>query len=604
MTESKTSPNSHSAHSSTKANNLYVFYAIACVIPFVFFLLLEVGLRLISYGEDVPLFIDNPASEHYILPRPDVMNRYFPAHAPKPTVTLETNFLLKQKPANGLRIFVQGGSTAAGFPYGYGASLGATLDQRLKQSLPTKHVEVVNTALSAVNSYTLLDFADEIIEQEPDAVLIYAGHNEYLGILGVGSNFALANSHRTTKWFLALKNLRVFQLVQNLFFSGQSFAQDAHTDSGEGAAPVTSGRTFMSQVAKQKEIIHNGEVFDAGLHQFSSNMQSLLEKYTDADIPVFIGTVASNKRDQAPFSSLSKEDEYQKLLSTLRALDHPSISANTLEQWQKASELVQNSKSADLHYEFAQELESLQLFALAKVHYSLAVDHDLLRFRAPSSMNEIIKRLAASSPKVYLVDTLAAFEQRSQNLTIGNSLMLEHLHPNLQGYFVLSESFYQALEQSQLFSPWQHVPIEQAWQQRLVLPAEEYFGFATIQKLKSDYPFSNTAIPVVLPQPADWQQTLGKQWFEKRIDWLSMMEKSLENYRGENNQQMAFKTLQILADAMPHNGLYNLQLAEQMLAQNRLPESLHYYQRAKLAGAVGDDIDNNISAIKKNINER
>ena len=51
------------------------------------------------------------------------------------------------------------------------------LEGRIRASQPTRYVEVINTAMSAVNSYTLLDFADEIIAQNPDAVLIYAGHN-------------------------------------------------------------------------------------------------------------------------------------------------------------------------------------------------------------------------------------------------------------------------------------------------------------------------------------------------------------------------------------------------------------------------------------------
>ncbi len=50
---------------------------------------------------------------------------------------------------------------------------------------------MINTAMSAVNSYVLKDVASEIAEQSPDAVLIYAGHNEYLGIFGVGSHFSV-----------------------------------------------------------------------------------------------------------------------------------------------------------------------------------------------------------------------------------------------------------------------------------------------------------------------------------------------------------------------------------------------------------------------------
>lgn len=589
-----------SQHSNRKPISKTIgFYAIACAIPVLFFIALEGGLRLIGYGKDAALFIDNPANHHYILPHPNVMTRYFPDSAPKPNVTLEANFLLKHKPDNGVRIFVQGGSTAAGFPYGYGASLAATLDQRLKQTLVGKHVEVVSTALSAVNSYTLLDFADEIIEQQPDAVLIYAGHNEFLGILGVGSNYAIANASQITLWFLRLKKWRTFQLVQQLFFASQAVPVEI-AEPSETAKEFAQSRTFMSQVAKQKHIVFGDDIFIAGVKQFERNMRLLINKYQEANIPVFIGTLASNHKDQSPFSSLAPSTKHIVLFEQLKTQNETMIGTGLNEQWQRASEVFKSSPSASLHYSVAQTLEHQRLAALAKAHYVLAIEHDLLRFRAPQAMNKIIKTLA-SEPGVYLVDSLLAFEQRSKNGIVSNSLMLEHLHPNLQGYFVLSDSFYQALAASDLFTPWTDVPIAQAWQQRLVLPAEEYFGFATVQKLLSDYPFTDAPVAVILPQPSDWQQEAGKQWFEKRTDWQSMMQQSLLRYRSENNTEMAFKTLQILADALPHNGLYNLQLAEQMLKKNRLNEALHYYQRAKLAGAVDGSVDRNIGNIQRRI---
>lgn len=591
MTKSTLSKRKGSAAESS--SKTFVFYIIACSIPLIFFLAFEGALRLVAYGDDVPLFIDNPANPHYILPRPDVMTRYFPDNAAKPNVTLEANFLLKEKPENGVRIFVQGGSTAAGFPYGYGASLAATLDQRLKQTLIGKHVEVVGTALSAVNSYTLLDFAGEIIDQRPDAVLIYAGHNEFLGILGVGSNYGMSTARHTTLWFLSLKNWRVFQLIQEMFFATQS------TNTGDASNNSTDApRTLMAQIAKQKHIEYSDETFDAGLKQFERNMRRLIDKYRKAGIPVFIGTLASNQKDQPPFSSLTASEEHTDLFARMKAQKSSlTNSKETQAQWQKASEVLQTSRSADLQYAVAQELEKQGLFALAKQHYLLATEHDLLRFRAPLAINDIIRQIAQDSG-VVLVDTLASFEQRSANGIIGNNLMLEHLHPNLQGYFVLSESFYQALRASQLFSSWQHVSIEKAWQQRLVLPAEEYYAFATIQKLLSDYPFTDTPQPYLLPAPADWQQEAGKAWFEKRTDWQSMMQSSLIRYQNDKNTEMVLKTLQILADALPHNGLYNVQLAEAMLSRQRYNEALHYFRRAKLAGALGKDIDLNIESIE------
>ncbi|MDC2888862.1 SGNH/GDSL hydrolase family protein [Psychrosphaera algicola] len=100
---------------------------------------------------------------------------------------------------------MQGGSTAAGFPYGRFGSLQGMLEQRFKRTYPHKNIEVINTAMAAVNSYTLMDFVDEIIEIEPDLILIYAGHNEYLGVMGVGSTFAAIGGRSATLAFCYLK---------------------------------------------------------------------------------------------------------------------------------------------------------------------------------------------------------------------------------------------------------------------------------------------------------------------------------------------------------------------------------------------------------------
>lgn len=78
-----------------------------------------------------------------------------------------------------------------------------------------RRIEVVTTAVSAVTSYTLLDFVDEIIEQSPDAVVIYAGHNEYVGLLGVGSGSSIARRPAVIWTILRVRqSSRVFQLLE------------------------------------------------------------------------------------------------------------------------------------------------------------------------------------------------------------------------------------------------------------------------------------------------------------------------------------------------------------------------------------------------------
>ena len=564
-----------------KQRNTKLFQLIGLSIPVLFFIVLEASLRLLDVGEDHALFIENPVHTDYLLPRPDVIQRYFAASESAPNVTLEANFLLKQKPSNGVRLFVQGGSTAAGYPYGLGASIAGMLDQRLKPSLPNKHVEVVNTALSAVNSFTLLDLADDIIEQQPDAVLIYAGHNEYLGILGVGSNFTLGSNYWLTRSMLWLKDLRLYQLLQGLVYALKQSPEEANTAERER-------RTVMSQVAKHKNIEFESELYGLGLQQFERNMKALLDKYAAAGVPVFLATIGANLKDHAPFESTPIPEAFAEQLP--QANNSPALESLSTKWF--------DSTSADLHFQLGSALYAAGSHAQAKQHFILAKQHDLLRFRAPEAINSIIRALTERD-NVYLVEAEQRLAQRSPTEIIGNNVMLEHLHPNVEGYFVIADSFYAAMQTSGVFKPWQSVPIDTAWRNRPVLPAEEYFGYASVLTLMSDYPFQDAPQPVRLPQPVDWQQQLGRQQFEKRIDWLTMAKRSAERYEQTNNIHMWLKTLQLIADALPHDPLANITIGERLYMQKRYAEALHYLLRARRAGSVGDNLTQMIEVAQR-----
>lgn len=560
-------------------SRVWIYRLITFSIPFLFFVLLEAGLRIGGYGQSLSLFIDTPNSEHYMLARPDIIRRYFARNSEIPSVTMEASLFLKHKPKNAIRVIVQGGSTAAGFPYGFGASPAGMLDQRLKRTFPDRTVEVINTAMSAVNSYTLLDFADEIIKQKPDAVLIYAGHNEYLGILGVGSNYTAASSHAANLLFLKLRDFRIFQLVQNMLTGNSSLAPD---NSDKQSTPRQK-RTMMATVAKHRNIEKGSEIYALGLTQFRSNLNLLLEKYLNANIPVLISTIASNTKDQPPFSSkpLGTEDKQtiQRIFSGLNSRRSASEFSSDIK---KLETRAVKERNADLHYQLGQIFELAGQMALAKTHYIEAKENDLLRFRAPKEINQIIKELAIKH-QATLVDYQLNLVKSSPNGMIGNNFMLEHLHPNLQGYFILADSFYQQLKTNKLLATWKN-PIEtsQAWKERPILPSEEYAGFAKIIQLKSDYPFTEKPEKVILPKPADWQQDLGMQYFTKKIDWLTMLNKSYRGYLEQRNIPMLLKTSQIIAEAMPQNAAANYRVGLQLLQEGKPSYAGRFLARAVL----------------------
>ncbi|MFN2373848.1 MAG: SGNH/GDSL hydrolase family protein, partial [Cyclonatronaceae bacterium] len=163
-----------------------LFFSIMLSIPVLFFVFLELGLRWGNYRGNLDLFIYPQIFRgEYVLPNPGFTGRYFFATTTNPTPSNDT--FLANKPDNGFRIFVIGGSSAAGYPYGYNGTFSRVMKDMLQDVMPDKVVEVVNVATAAINTYTLFDQVDELLAHHPDAIMIYSGHNEYYGALGVGS---------------------------------------------------------------------------------------------------------------------------------------------------------------------------------------------------------------------------------------------------------------------------------------------------------------------------------------------------------------------------------------------------------------------------------
>lgn len=548
------------------------FQIIALLIPFIFFAILEIGLRIVGYGQSMPLFIENPSAPSYMLPRPDVVKRYFPKGKDAPTVTIEVNFFKKEKPADGIRIFVQGGSTAAGYPYGLGASIAGMLDYRMKQSFPDRPVEVISTAMSAVNSYTLLDFADEIIEQSPDAVVVYAGHNEYLGLLGVGSSYSFIDSRGITLLFLRLKEWRTFQLMQAMLWRG------ANADDKK----QKNARTFMAKVAKNKNIPLDSVIYERGQAQFKGNMQALISKYQAAGIPVFISTIASNLRDHAPFASapVSESDvaEFRKKLRDISFENTDAVLSEATPEVNALMAISEQHTSGEMYFELGKALYDQGQFKLARNAYVMAREHDLLRFRAPLDTNNVIRELAKQEG-VTLVEASEQLDSAAKNGVIGFDLMLEHLHPNVQGYFEISDAFYHALRKSKLFGNFpKTIPTEQARKEIPVLDAEEYYGRAKIAELVSDYPFSNQPKRVLLPRASTWSEQLGKEYFHDRVGWIQVAHETYKRSKG--NPINESKAAKLIADAIPNESRASHQAGVSLMKAGRADEAVRYFTRA------------------------
>lgn len=382
------------------------FKVIAISLPFLLILLLELFLRLISYGGSMNLFVknDNEGYDEYMMVNPDIGAKYFN----KLEYTLPGNdIFLKEKPGGTIRLFVMGSSTVVGFPYENNLMFSRILHKKLEQSYPDHTIEVVNTAITAVNSFTLLDLTDEICKYKPDGVLIYAGHNEYYGAFGAGSREGRSRSRFLTRLHFRMMNVRTYRLLRN---TGTALAKNF-----AGKRDPVHG-TLMKRIVSDQDIVYGSEAYQLGIKNFSTNMDAILEKFTREGIPVFISDLISNVKDLPPFNS---------------------VKTDTLE-------------SAMIVYEQAVAACDSGNFELAAALFYQAKDLDCVRFRASEELNDTIRTLAAKY-KVNMIRMQQRFMAESPHGIIGDNLLTEHVHPNIDGIFLMADEFYSGIISSGIF---------------------------------------------------------------------------------------------------------------------------------------------------------
>ncbi|HEX2093949.1 MAG TPA: tetratricopeptide repeat protein [Longimicrobiaceae bacterium] len=545
------------------------------VLPWLLLLLLELALRLGSYGGSYPLFVTSPHPE-YLVPNPEVARRYFRDRTLTPLPHLDA-FRARRGPAT-FRIVFQGESSAAGFPYRHGGAPSRMLAQRLQATFPDRDIEVVNTALTAINSYTLLDLADEIIAQRPDAVLIYTGHNEYYGVFGVGSTRSAGRRRPLIRAYLALSRLRIFQLLDHAIAAGSGALKRRDT----GAAPGT----VMELLAGEQRIPLGSGLYREGLEQFRANLGELLSRYSTRGIPVFIGTVASNERDQEPFVTgfapgADSAGWWRSYRAGLAALERGD--ARAAERALRTAVRVDGTAAAAFHA-MGKLFDSRGDSTRARWYYRAAKERDQLRFRAPEAINRIIREEAARHGAT-VVETQRALERASPGGAVGRSLMLEHLHPNLEGYFLIADAFYESLRKRGMIGSWEEaVPAAQARREIPVTPVDSLVGLFRVDRLLAGWPFQpagRTVTPTVdTLRPRTVEEALAQEVVRGTLPWPEAMDRLKSHYERAGDPEGALRVARAMAQEYRAEAEPLLDAGRIALSLGRRDEALRYARAA------------------------
>ncbi|HXB32740.1 MAG TPA: hypothetical protein VNV35_04935 [Puia sp.] len=464
------------------------------------------------------------------------------------------------------------------------------------QTFPDRHFEIINLSVTAVNSYTVLGFAKELVDYEPDAVLIYCGQNEYYGALGVGSTNRISGNSHIIQLMLGLRQLRVTQLITNLY------------EKITGAFKATkeySGETLMQRMVAEQQIAYGSTLYYRGIEQFRSNMDATLQLFSEHHIPVFISNLVSNEKGLRPFISIEADSTRTPSFKRDYELGVKAFELNELpaaDSLLKKADLVYDGHAL-CNYFLGRISYELGDYATAQARFAKALDLDVLRFRAPSPLNVIIAQLCIKYPDAHLVDTRTAFVSHSENHIIGSDLILEHVHPNLTGYALMSDVFYEALKREHILSvdKVKEMSLQQLMEDMPITSVDSLTGAYKIAKLKGSWPFNGGGEQDSLPVGSEEQRLAYDLAFD-HIRWRDAMDALYSYYVSTNNLIKAKQVMEAMTLEYPMEvSLY--ERTANICGKLKDLENAAFYFRKAFALSPSPEISKTISVIYLDLDE-
>jgi len=407
------------------------FRVIALASPLLVFILLEFLLRLLGWGYPVRFFLKARVHGRDVwIGNEQFSRRYFPPgleRTPQPLMFPVT------KPPGTLRVFVLGESAAMGDPepaFGFPR----ILETLLREAFPGNRIEVINTAVTAINSHVIREIAKDCAGKQGDFWIVYMGHNEVVGPFGAGTIFGGQTPPlpviRAGLW---LKSTRVGQSLDWLrwkFTPG----------SGRPAAWDGMAMFFEQQVSA-------GDPRLTRLYEhFETNLGDIIRWGTDSGARVVVSSVVANLKDCPPFASRHRPDwtvreaaDWEKALQAGIASDRAGNFAAALSNYQQAATM--DARHAELWFRMGRVQLSRGDAAGAGLSLRRALEQDTLRFRADARVQQAIQTATAREPRARFVDAVELVAQRSAQGLPGGEFLHEHVHFNFAGNYLMARAF-------------------------------------------------------------------------------------------------------------------------------------------------------------------
>lgn len=560
----------------------------AVVIPLLFFVLLEVILIALGVGTHYRYFNTiNIDGKSYYQENPDFADQFYP---PSLNVGPLQNTFAKEPTDDRLRVFVLGGSAAMGFPH-KNHGVDRLLAAQLNALFPDKEVEVINTAMTSVNSHVVYQVAETLPRNSADVAVILMGNNEVVGPYGPGTfNQNFLSSLSAIRSLQALKRTRLWQWLDNAF-------QEVQVGDAKADLEWQGMQMFVENGVAESDP-RMGDVYE----HFDANLRDIIDVLSNKGMHVVLSTVPVNLRHSAPFLSLQDESlsaEQRKQASDLREL---ATAQSRNQKWEAAAVLWQevvelDPMHADSHFQLATTLERQGDYAGARRHFNRALDLDALRFRADTKINELVKAAAKDYPDSVLsfVDSAAAFDRASAPFAPGWESLVEHVHYTFSGNDILARVFARAIATHIEDSRPQGVLSSEQVAERIGYPNHETIqNIQNLQGMAEQPPFPGQSnyqdylahmadelskLEGQVGEPKDVVRRRQKVLAEGTADWKVHFEMAaLAKYL--KNKQAQYFHLTTLNKVYPHNRESQMNLATLLSQDGRWAEAIPVLERS------------------------
>jgi len=433
------------------ARRKWLFRLLAVLIGLAPFLLGELALRAIGWRPVVPAgdpFVDFQNVRPLFVASDDGTQM---VTAPERLASgfFQPESFAAEKPSGEFRIVCLGGSTVQGRPYAIETSFTTWLELSLQAADPDRQWEVINCGAVSYASYRLVPILEEMLRHEPDLIILYTGHNEFLEDR---SYAAIKRAPQVAaSAYQGLAQLRSLQLLHQLARGEPADAngpqREVLPEEVDALLDYRGGLADYSRDSLDR---------DAVVKHFDYNLRRMIHLANEANVSVMLVDPPKNLRDCPPFKSehtagisqneLKRAGEY---LAKARALvgSDPQRSIGLMEQ---AVEL--NPAHAGWQYQLGSLTRKAGRFEEAKRHSLAANDEDICPLRAIEPLHRVIRQAAADAD-CPLLELRAKFAALSEGGIPGDNLFLDHVHPTIGGHQMIAEEIMAMLAEIGIVAP-------------------------------------------------------------------------------------------------------------------------------------------------------